>query len=80
MSARKLVRTAYRGLLIAFFGLVTAHVALDLGHPVWWDFLPLLLAYVLLVAGNRWGRAPDGPRPPGRPSRSSRRSPAAGSR
>ncbi|MFI9466384.1 M23 family metallopeptidase [Streptomyces sp. NPDC052492] len=62
MSARKLVRTAYRGLLIAFFGLVTAHVALDLDHPVWWDFLPLLLAYVLLVAGNRWGGAPDGPR------------------
>ncbi|MBT3166302.1 M23 family metallopeptidase [Streptomyces sp. Vc74B-19] len=62
MSARKLVKSAYRGLLIVFFGLVIAHVALDLGHPVWWDFLPLLLAYVLLVAGNRWGGAPDSPR------------------
>ncbi|MGA5340504.1 M23 family metallopeptidase [Streptomyces griseoincarnatus] len=62
MSARKLAKTAYRALLIAFFALVTAHVALDLGHPVWWDFLPLLLAYAVLVVANRWGGAPDSPR------------------
>ncbi|MGA5603814.1 M23 family metallopeptidase [Streptomyces griseoincarnatus] len=67
MSARKLAKTAYRALLIAFFALVTAHVALDLGHPVWWDFLPLLLAYAVLVVANRWGGAPDSPRA-GRPS------------
>ncbi|MDH3034883.1 M23 family metallopeptidase [Streptomyces sp. TRM75561] len=62
MSARKLAKTVYRALLIAFFALVTAHVALDLGHPVWWDFLPLLLAYAVLVVANRWGGAPDSPR------------------
>ncbi|MCM2515205.1 M23 family metallopeptidase [Streptomyces griseoincarnatus] len=62
MSARKLAKTAHRALLIAFFALVTAHVALDLGHPVWWDFLPLLLAYAVLVVANRWGGAPDSPR------------------
>ncbi|MFZ4208240.1 M23 family metallopeptidase [Streptomyces griseoincarnatus] len=62
MSARKLAKTAYRALLIAFFALVTAHVTLDLGHPVWWDFLPLLLAYAVLVVANRWGGAPDSPR------------------
>ncbi|MDT6987572.1 M23 family metallopeptidase [Streptomyces lusitanus] len=62
MSARKIASTAYRGLLIAFFALVIAHAALDLGHPVWWDFLPLLLAYVVLVVAHRWGGAPDSPR------------------
>ncbi|MFF5342123.1 M23 family metallopeptidase [Streptomyces althioticus] len=62
MSARKLAKTAYRALLIAFFALVIAHVALDLGHAVWWDLLPLLLAYAVLVVSNRWGGAPDSAR------------------
>ncbi|MFF7318640.1 M23 family metallopeptidase [Streptomyces albogriseolus] len=61
MSARKLAMTAYRALQIAFFALVIAHVTLDLGHPVWWDFLPLVLAYAVLVVANRWGGAPDSP-------------------
>ncbi|MEU0914165.1 M23 family metallopeptidase [Streptomyces althioticus] len=62
MSARKLAKTAYRALLIAFFALVIAHVALDLGHPVWWDFAPLVLAYAVLIVANRWGGAPDSAR------------------
>ncbi|NJP51960.1 M23 family metallopeptidase [Streptomyces sp. SBST2-5] len=61
-TARKLVKTAYRALLIAFFGLVIAHAALDLGHSVWWDFIPLALAYALLIAMGRWGGTPDSPR------------------
>ncbi|MEU0619068.1 M23 family metallopeptidase [Streptomyces albogriseolus] len=61
MSARKLAMTAYRTLQIAFFALVIANVTLDLGHPAWWDFLPLVLAYAVLVVANRWGGAPDSP-------------------
>lgn len=62
MSGRKLVKTVYRLLQLTFVGLVIADVALDLGHPWWWNFLPLVVSYVILVAAHRWGGAPDSPR------------------
>ncbi|WP_282703278.1 M23 family metallopeptidase [Streptomyces sp. CC219B] len=60
MSARKLAMTVFRCLLVAFFALVIADVWFDLGHPHWWNFLPLVLAYVLIAVVNRVGR--DGTR------------------
>ncbi|MFE6624995.1 M23 family metallopeptidase [Streptomyces sp. NPDC008086] len=62
MSARKLATLAYRGLQLAFLGLIIAHFALDLGYPWWWNFLPIVLAYALVVVVNRWGGTPDSPR------------------
>ncbi|AZQ35822.1 M23 family metallopeptidase [Streptomyces cyaneochromogenes] len=62
MSARKLVMIVYRLLQLTFFGLVIADVSLDLGHPWWWNFLPIVLSYVILVVAHRWGGAPDSPR------------------
>ncbi|GAB2988484.1 M23 family metallopeptidase [Streptomyces pseudoechinosporeus] len=59
MSVRKLGMTVFRGLQLTFVGLVAADVLFDLGHPWWWNFLPLILAYVLVVLLNRWGGAPD---------------------
>ncbi|GGL12415.1 M23 family metallopeptidase [Streptomyces flaveus] len=55
MSARKLAMHAFRGLILAFFGLVTAHILFDFGYPRWWNFLPLVLAYVLITVVNRSG-------------------------
>ncbi|MFF5476804.1 M23 family metallopeptidase [Streptomyces sp. NPDC012935] len=62
MSARKLAMVAFRGLQLAFIGLVIAHIGFGWGYPVWWDFLPLVLAYVLVTVANRWGGAPDSSR------------------
>ncbi|MDO0913689.1 M23 family metallopeptidase [Streptomyces sp. DT2A-34] len=62
MSARKLVTLTYRGLQLAFLGLVIAHFSLDLGYPWWWNFLPIVLAYALVIVANRWGGTPDSPR------------------
>lgn len=62
MSVRKIAMTAFRVLQLAFLALVAADVVLDLTHPFWLDFLPLVLAYVLVVVVNRWGGgAPDAP-------------------
>ncbi|MGP4012616.1 M23 family metallopeptidase [Streptomyces sp. 4N124] len=55
MSARKLAMHVYRGLVLAFVGLVTAHVLFDFGYPRWWNFLPLVLAYGLVTVVNRSG-------------------------
>ncbi|MGW5635493.1 M23 family metallopeptidase [Streptomyces sp. NPDC003832] len=65
MSARKLAMIGFRSLLVVFFGLVAADAWLDLGHPRWWNYLPLALAFVLAVAANRRGRTPEGQ--PGHP-------------
>lgn len=62
MSARKLAMVAFRGLQSAFIGLVIAHICFGWGYPVWWDFLPLVLAYVVVTVANRWGGAPDSAR------------------
>ncbi|MPY59668.1 murein hydrolase activator EnvC family protein [Streptomyces spongiae] len=62
MSGRKLAKIAYRLLQLTFVGLVIAHVLLDLGYPWWWNFLPIVLSYVILVVAHRWGGAPDSPR------------------
>lgn len=62
MSARKLVKIVYRLLQLTFLGLVIAHHALDPGYRWWWNFLPLALSYVILIAAHRWGGAPDSPR------------------
>ncbi|MEW2396677.1 M23 family metallopeptidase [Streptomyces sp. NPDC046862] len=62
MSARKIAKIAYRLLQLTFIGLVIAHVSLDLGYPWWWNFLPLVLSYGILMAAHRWGGAPDSPR------------------
>ncbi|WP_406200547.1 M23 family metallopeptidase [Streptomyces sp. NBC_01017] len=62
MSARKLAMVAFRGLQLAFIGLVIAHICFGWGYPVWWDFLPLVLAYVVVTVANRWGGAPDSSR------------------
>lgn len=62
MSVRKLGMAAFRGLQLAFIGLVIAHVRLGWDHPAWWDFLPLAFAYAVLTVANRWGGAPDSPR------------------
>lgn len=62
MSGRKLAMTAFRVLQLGFLAAVAAHVALGFGYPVWWNFLPLALAYVLITVVNRWGGgAPDAP-------------------
>ncbi|MFE0724720.1 M23 family metallopeptidase [Streptomyces rochei] len=62
MSVRKIAMTAFRVLQLAFLALVAADVVLDLTHPFWLDFLPLVLAYVLVAVVNRWGGgAPDAP-------------------
>ncbi|AZM61385.1 MULTISPECIES: M23 family metallopeptidase [unclassified Streptomyces] len=62
MSARKLAMTAFRGLQLAFIGLVIAHIAFGWDHSIWWNLLPLGLAYALIITVNRWGGAPDAPR------------------
>ncbi|MGW6731937.1 M23 family metallopeptidase [Streptomyces sp. NPDC055013] len=62
MSARKLAMVTFRGLQLAFIGLVIAHICFGWGYPVWWDFLPLVLAYVVVTVVNRWGGAPDSSR------------------
>lgn len=62
MTARKLIGVTYRVLQFVFLGLVAAHLLLDLGYPWWWNFGPLVLAYVLVIVANRWGGAPDSPR------------------
>ncbi|MFJ9666649.1 M23 family metallopeptidase [Streptomyces sp. NPDC101219] len=67
MSARKIAMTVFRCLLLGFVALVAAHVVLGWDHPVWWNFLPLALAYLLITVVNRWGGTPDAPgaaRPP----------------
>ncbi|MEV5433743.1 M23 family metallopeptidase [Streptomyces sp. NPDC052701] len=61
MSVRKLAALTYRGLLLAFFALVAAHLWLDPGYPWWWNCMPLALALTLVVVANRWGGAPDDP-------------------
>ncbi|WP_431988681.1 M23 family metallopeptidase [Streptomyces parvulus] len=62
MSGRKLAMTAFRMLQLAFVGAVAASVLFDLDHGWWWNFLPLVLAYVLITVVNRWGGgAPDAP-------------------
>ncbi|MDI3097137.1 M23 family metallopeptidase [Streptomyces sp. AN-3] len=62
MSVRKIAMTAFRVLQLAFLALVAADVVLDLTHPFWLNFLPLVLAYVLVAVVNRWGGgAPDAP-------------------
>ncbi|MGW5009447.1 M23 family metallopeptidase [Streptomyces parvulus] len=62
MSGRKLAMTAFRLLQLAFVGAVAASVIFDLDHGWWWNFLPLVLAYVLITVVNRWGGgAPDAP-------------------
>ncbi|NUP20022.1 MAG: M23 family metallopeptidase [Streptomyces sp.] len=62
MTARKLAAIAFRGLQLAFLGLIIVHLALDLGYPWWWNFLPLVLAYAILIAARILGGAPDSPR------------------
>ncbi|MFJ8539088.1 M23 family metallopeptidase [Streptomyces sp. NPDC093591] len=62
MSARKLATLTYRGLQLTFLGLVIAHFSLDLRYPWWWNFLPIVLAYALVIVVNRWGGTPDSPR------------------
>ncbi|MFD5162612.1 M23 family metallopeptidase [Streptomyces hawaiiensis] len=62
MSARKLGMVAFRGLHLAFIGLVTAHICFDWGYHVLWNCLVLLLAYAVVTVANRWGGAPDDPR------------------
>lgn len=62
MSGRKLVKIVYRLLQLTFIGLVIAHFSLDLSYPWWWNFLPIVLSYVILVVAHRWGGAPDSPR------------------
>ncbi|MEU0020545.1 M23 family metallopeptidase [Streptomyces rochei] len=62
MSVRKIAMTAFRVLQLAFLALVAADVVLDMTHPFWLDFLPLVLAYALVAVVNRWGGgAPDAP-------------------
>ncbi len=81
MSVRKIAMTAFRVLQLAFLALVAADVVLDLTHPFWLDFLPLVLAYVLVAVVNRWAAAHPTPRAsPANPSRPARPSPAAGPR
>ncbi|MFF7894951.1 M23 family metallopeptidase [Streptomyces sp. NPDC007907] len=60
MSARKLGTTAFRGLHLAFVGMVTVHVLTGWDYPVWWDFLPLVLAYAVVAVTDRRGGTPDG--------------------
>lgn len=61
MSARKLGMVAFRGLQLAFLGLVIAHICFRWDHSVLWDFVPLVLAYAVVTVTNRWGGAPDSP-------------------
>ncbi|MFE2044669.1 M23 family metallopeptidase [Streptomyces sp. NPDC059477] len=62
MTARKLAMTAFRWLLLAFLALVIADVTFDLFDPWWLTLSPLVLAYVVVIVGNRWGGAPDSAR------------------
>ncbi|MFJ2968403.1 M23 family metallopeptidase [Streptomyces collinus] len=58
MSARKLGMVTYRALWLVFFGLVAADLFFGLvGFP--WYFLPVVLAYAVILLVNRWGGAPD---------------------
>lgn len=61
MTARKLAMITFRLLLLGFFVLVALDAFLDLGHPHWWNFLPLVAAFTLVGVVNRWGGAPDNP-------------------
>ncbi|CAL9489587.1 M23 family metallopeptidase [Streptomyces sp. enrichment culture] len=61
MNARKLAMITFRLLLLGFFVLVALDAFLDLGHPHWWNFLPLVAAFALVGVLNRWGGAPDNP-------------------
>ncbi|MGW6910857.1 M23 family metallopeptidase [Streptomyces sp. NPDC054940] len=63
MSGRKLAMIAFRGLQLAGIGLIIAHFSLDLGYPWWWNFLPFVLAYAIVIVAHRiGGGAPDSPR------------------
>ncbi|MFE4666002.1 M23 family metallopeptidase [Streptomyces sp. NPDC056716] len=62
MTARKLAMTAFRWLLLVFLALVIADVTFDLFDPWWLTLSPLVLAYVVVIVGNRWGGAPDSAR------------------
>ncbi|MEU9353435.1 M23 family metallopeptidase [Streptomyces griseoloalbus] len=63
MTARKLGMTAFRGLQLAFIGLVIAHICLDPPYSMWWNSLPLVAAYVLVAVLNRTGRPAPVPDP-----------------
>ncbi|SDP52670.1 Peptidase family M23 [Streptomyces sp. cf386] len=63
MSGRKLAMIAFRGLQLTGIGLIIAHFSLDLGYPWWWNFLPFVLAYAIVIVAHRiGGGAPDSPR------------------
>lgn len=63
MSGRKLAKIAYRGLQLTGICLIIAHFSLDLGYPWWWNFLPFVLSYVIVIVAHRiGGGAPDSPR------------------
>ncbi|MER7408166.1 M23 family metallopeptidase [Streptomyces sp. NPDC000070] len=62
MSGRKLAKIICRVLQLTFVGLVIAHFSLDLGYPWWWNFLPIVLSYAIVIVAHRWGGAPDSPR------------------
>ncbi|MFC8871449.1 M23 family metallopeptidase [Streptomyces sp. NPDC057148] len=63
MSVRKFAMITFRMLQLGFLALVAADLLVGLGHPFWWNFLPLALAYALITVVNRWGGgAPDAPR------------------
>ncbi|MFD8231046.1 M23 family metallopeptidase [Streptomyces sp. NPDC059696] len=61
MSARKLGTTAFRGLQLVFVGMVTVHVLSGWDYAVWWDLVPLVLAFAVITVTNRWGGTPDAP-------------------
>ncbi|MFJ5260490.1 M23 family metallopeptidase [Streptomyces sp. NPDC088387] len=62
MSVIKFAMVAFRGLQLLFVALVLAHIGFGWSYSVWWDLLPLFLAYVVVTVGHRWGGAPDSPR------------------
>ncbi|MFC9854319.1 murein hydrolase activator EnvC family protein [Streptomyces prasinus] len=67
MSGRKLATIAHRSLRAAFLVLIIAHAALGLGYPWWWNFAPIVLAYVMVAVAHRWGGAPDSTKASGEP-------------
>jgi hypothetical protein len=62
MPVRKLVMKAFRLLWIAFVALIAVDLSVGLPYPGWWNFLPLILAYVLVAVLNRRDR-PTAPEP-----------------
>ncbi|MFF7735117.1 peptidoglycan DD-metalloendopeptidase family protein [Streptomyces sp. NPDC007984] len=63
MSARKLAMVTYRALWLVFFGLVAADLCFGLAAVPWWScFVPVVLAYAIVILVNRWGGTPDRPR------------------